>query len=81
MKKIEIAQHGNHGRRRRWLLASLAAEAAAWGKRDFGGNGSTLGSVAAKREQRQKRGIGGGSVALVDATAAAAARQAARQAV
>jgi hypothetical protein len=43
--------------------ASLAAEAAAWRKRNFSGSSSTVGSVVAVWRQRR---VGGGSVAYAD---------------
>ncbi len=47
--------------------ASLAAEVAAWRKRNFSGSSSAFGSAAATwRWQRQQRGIGGSSVAYAD---------------
>ncbi len=47
--------------------ASLAVEAAAWQKHDFSSSSSTFGSaVAAWRQRRCQRGIGGSSVAYAD---------------
>ena len=50
-------------------VASLAAEAAAWRKHDFGGSGSALGSAAAAARRQRQRGVGGvgaGSVVYAD---------------
>ncbi len=46
--------------------ASLAVEAAAWQKCNFGGSNSALGSVVAAWRQRQQRSVGGGSMAYAD---------------
>jgi hypothetical protein len=48
------------------VAASLAAEAAAWHKRDFGGSSSALGSAAAAQGPQRQGGVGGGSVAYAD---------------
>ena len=48
-------------------VASLAAEVAAWQKRDFSGSSSAFESAtAAWWQQQQQRGIGGGNVAYAD---------------
>ena len=41
-------------------VASLAAETAAWGKRNFGGRACALGSMAVEWWQRRQPGVGGG---------------------
>ncbi len=46
------------------VAASLAAEAAAWQKRDFGGGGSALGSTAAPQWRQQQCSSGSGRSAV-----------------
>jgi hypothetical protein len=47
--------------------ASLAAEAAAWQKRNFSGCSSAFGNAAAVwKWQQQQRRVGGGSMACAD---------------
>jgi hypothetical protein len=49
------------------VVASLAAEVAAWRKRNFSGSSSVFGSAAAAWwQQWQQRGVGSGSVAYAD---------------
>ncbi len=54
-------------------VASLAAEVAAWQKRDFGGSGSALGSAVAAWRRRRQRGVGGGFSSCGSAAGSAAA--------
>ncbi len=57
----------------------MAAEVAAWQKRNFGGSSSALGSAVAAWRRRRQRNVGGSSVVLGEALAAGAAWQAAQQ--
>ena len=59
--------------------ASLAAEAAAWPKRDFGGIGKALGSAAETRRWRWQRGVGGGGSSGGSGDSAAGSTVAARE--
>jgi hypothetical protein len=59
--------------------ANLAAEAAAWRKRNFAGGGSALGSTAAAWRRQQQRSSGSGSVSSAVAGSLAMAVTAWRQ--